>query len=208
MLQSRLPEIHKPPIILSNFTSILAQTGNLKADLDNFLKGRGRDSFLQELPLTLLLTSPVEAAAAGTKYNVPLINSLVLYVAASAISQNGSVQGKTPSIGGASLELFVKLSRDLDTEGRYLFFNAIANQLRYPNSHTHYLSCVLLNLFQASQDKEIVREQVTRVLIERLIVNKPHPWGLLITFIELIKNSTYDIWRHDFVRSSKEIEQL
>mmetsp|Transcript_26187 Transcript_26187/g.86121 ORF Transcript_26187/g.86121 Transcript_26187/m.86121 type:complete len:2355 (-) Transcript_26187:1156-8220(-) len=203
-----LPEIHKPPIILSNFTSILAQTGNLKSDLDNFLKGRGRDSFLQELPLTLLLTSPVEAAAAGTKYNVPLINSLVLYVAASAISQNGSVQGKTPSIGGASLELFVKLSRDLDTEGRYLFFNAIANQLRYPNSHTHYLSCVLLNLFQASQDKEIVREQVTRVLIERLIVNKPHPWGLLITFIELIKNSTYDIWRHDFVRSSKEIEQL
>ena len=50
--------------------------------------------------------------------------------------------------------------------------------------------------------------QVTRVLIERLIVNKPHPWGLLITFIELIKNPSYDFWRHDFVRSSKEIEQL
>jgi CCR4-NOT transcription complex subunit 1 len=39
-------------------------------------------------------------------------------------------------------------------------------------------------------------------------VNKPHPWGLLITFIELIKNPSYDFWRHDFVRSSKEIEQL
>ena len=26
-----------------------------------------------------------------------------------------------------------------------------------------------------------------RVLLERLIVNRPHPWGLLITFIELIK---------------------
>jgi CCR4-NOT transcription complex subunit 1 len=46
------------------------------------------------------------------------------------------------------------------------------------------------------------------VLIERLITNKPHPWGLLITFIELIKNPTYEFWRHDFVRSSKEIEQL
>ena len=35
--------------------------------------------------------------------------------------------------------------------------------------------------------QEIIQEQITRVLLERLIVNKPHPWGLLITFIELIK---------------------
>ena len=25
----------------------------------------------------------------------------------------------------------------VDMEGRYLFLNCIANQLRYPNSHTH-----------------------------------------------------------------------
>ena len=35
--------------------------------------------------------------------------------------------------------------------------------------------------------QEIIQEQITRVLLERLIVNRPHPWGLLITFIELIK---------------------
>lgn len=35
----------------------------------------------------------------------------------------------------------------MDTEGRYLFLNALANQLRYPNNHTHYFSCVLLYLF-------------------------------------------------------------
>ena len=50
--------------------------------------------------------------------------------------------------------------------------------------------------------------QITRVLIERLIVQKPHPWGLLVTLIELIKNPVYNIWQHSFVRSSKEIEQL
>ena len=33
-----------------------------------------------------------------------------------------------------------------------------------------------------------MQEQITRVLVERLIVHRPHPWGLLITFIELIKN--------------------
>ena len=92
-------------------------------------------------------------------------------------------------MGGASLDLFVFLSRELDYQGRYFLLNAIANQLRYPNSHTHYVSCLLLQLFLAAHDKEFVREQITRVLIERLIASKPHPWGLLVTFMELIKAS-------------------
>lgn len=45
--------------------------------------------------------------------------------------------------------------------GRYLFLNAIANQLRYPNSHTHYFSCVLLYLF-AEANTEAIQEQITR----------------------------------------------
>ena len=91
-----------------------------------------------------------------------------------------------PIAKSAPMDIFQYLVQDLDNEGRYLFLNAVANQLRYPNNHTHYFSCVLLYLFsEASQ--EIVQEQVTRVLLERLIVNRPHPWGLLITFIELIK---------------------
>ena len=47
-----------------------------------------------------------------------------------------------------------------------------------------------------------------RVLLERLIVNRPHPWGLLITFIELIKNPTFDFWNHEFVHCAPEIEKL
>ncbi|KAG8224062.1 hypothetical protein J437_LFUL001139 [Ladona fulva] len=90
---------------------------------------------------------------------------------------------------------------------RYLFLNAIANQLRYPNSHTHYFSCSLLYLF-AEANTEAIQEQITRVLLERLIVNRPHPWGLLITFIELIKNPTYKFWTHEFVHCAPEIEKL
>ena len=44
-------------------------------------------------------------------------------------------------------DIFQKLAADLDTEGRYLFLNALANQLRFPNNHTHYFSCILLYLF-------------------------------------------------------------
>eukprot|EP00285_Hemiselmis_virescens_P010077 CAMPEP_0173402176 /NCGR_PEP_ID=MMETSP1356-20130122/53121_1 /TAXON_ID=77927 ORGANISM="Hemiselmis virescens, Strain PCC157" /NCGR_SAMPLE_ID=MMETSP1356 /ASSEMBLY_ACC=CAM_ASM_000847 /LENGTH=728 /DNA_ID=CAMNT_0014362471 /DNA_START=1 /DNA_END=2184 /DNA_ORIENTATION=+ len=206
-----LPEITKPPAILSPFTQALAASP-LRPELDKFLKGRGSNGFLASLQQHLLLSSQAETAAAGTRYNTPLINSLVLHTAAHAISQNaaagGAQGGKSALTSGPSMEVFRKLCRDLDTEGRYLMLNAIANQLRFPNSHTHYFSCVLLALFQQSADHQIEREQITRVLIERLIVNKPHPWGLLITFIELIKNPTYDFWNHSFVRSSREIEQL
>ena len=46
-----------------------------------------------------------------------------------------------------------------------------------------------------------------RVLLERLIVNRPHPWGLLVTFIELIKNPQFKFWNHQFVRCAPEIEK-
>ena len=50
-----------------------------------------------------------------------------------------------------------------------------------PTGHDHLL------IVSTSVVQEIIQEQITRVLLERLIVNRPHPWGLLITFIELIK---------------------
>ena len=96
---------------------------------------------------------------------------------------------------------------NLDSEGRYFLLNAIANQLRYPNNHTHYFSCVLLYLF-AEATSEYIQEQVTRVLLERLIVHRPHPWGLLITFIELIKNPRYSFWSHGFTHCATEIERV
>lgn len=85
--------------------------------------------------------------------------------------------------------------------------NALANHLRYPNAHTHYFSCAVLTLFADANDERI-QEQITRVLLERLIVNRPHPWGLLITFIELIKNPRFSFWSHSFTRVAPEIERL
>lgn len=52
-----------------------------------------------------------------------------------------------------------------------------------PNLKKRYLSIYVLYYLM----QEMIQEQITRVLLERLIVNRPHPWGLLITFIELIK---------------------
>ena len=116
--------------------------------------------------------------------------------------------GENASIAqSASMLLFQQMVTEFEAEGRFLFLNAIANQLRYPNNHTHYFSCVLLYVF-AESSSEAVKEQITRVLLERLIVNRPHPWGLLISFIELIKNPRYSFWSHPFTRCAPEIERL
>jgi len=64
-------------------------------------------------------------------------------------------------------------------------------------------------LYLFSEAKNVgVKEQVTRVLLERLILHRPHPWGLLITFMELIKNQKYMFWSHPFTRCAHEIEKV
>lgn len=61
----------------------------------------------------------------------------------------------TTIVHSAHMDIFQNLAVDLDNEGRYLFLNAIANQLRYPNSHTHYFSCALLYLFVEANSEAI-----------------------------------------------------
>ncbi|XP_076649788.1 CCR4-NOT transcription complex subunit 1 isoform X4 [Halictus rubicundus] len=199
-----LPEIAHAPRVLTNFASMI-QPLSFKKELDSYLKARAPVTFLSELRSNLQVSQE-----AGVRYNSQLMNALVLYVGTQAIAFIRS-KGHTPNMStiahSAHMDIFQNLAVDLDTEGRYLFLNAIANQLRYPNSHTHYFSCTLLYLF-AEANTEAIQEQITRVLLERLIVNRPHPWGLLITFIELIKNPTYKFWTHEFVHCAPEMEKL
>ena len=205
-----LPEISQPPRILSNtiaaLTHTLSRSHNLRGEIDSYLATRQPPSFLAQLHSKLLVPSPTPGAA--PVYSARVINALVFYLGQQAIAMlQESSAAQSAVTHSAPMDIFQQLARDLEPEGRYLLLNAITNQLRYPNSHTHYFSCVLLYLF-AEAPHEAVQEQITRVLLERLIVHRPHPWGLLITFIELIKNPRYDFWSHSFTRCAKEIERL
>ncbi|KAM7508803.1 hypothetical protein LguiA_019256 [Lonicera macranthoides] len=178
-----LVEINQSPRVLSDVDAAL-KAKQMKNDVDEYLKTRQQgSSFVSELKQKLLLP-PSEAARSGTRYNVPLINSLVLYVGMQAIQQ---LQARTPPhqqtfggnvplpvfLVGAALDIFQTLIVDFDTEGRYLFLNAIANQLRYPNTHTHYFSFVILYLFTESH-----------------------------------QNPRYNFWSRSFTRCAPEIEKL
>ena len=132
-----------------------------------------------------------------------------------ASASSGSSPGAPPAlppppnspIASRATELLTELASQADPEARYALLNALANQLRFPNSHTHYFSCLLLSLFGDGRAPGL-QEAVTRVLLERLVVNRPHPWGLLITFLELIKNPRYAFWGHPFTRCAAEVERL
>jgi CCR4-NOT transcription complex subunit 1 len=196
-----------PPFVPENIAELLPEP--VRNDVEAvMLKQAPAPACLQALRPRLTLPSP-ETVARGTRYNVPLLNALVFYLGVRSVQLNPPSEGMTPQLAGTpAAELMLALLRELDTEGRYLLLNAAANHLRYPNAHTHYFSCMILHCFDHSTGNEIVKEQITRVLLERLVVNRPHPWGLLITFIELIKNPRYTFWQHAFTRVAPEIERL
>ena len=134
----------------------------LKTDLDLYIRSRAPVTFLSDLR-SYLQTSPDP----GCHYNIQLMNALVMYVGTLGIQALKHLR-LIPSLNtllhtshNAHSDIFQSLVVDLDSEGRYLFINAVANQLRYPNSHTHYFGCALLNLFSVA-NTEAIQEQITR----------------------------------------------
>lgn len=102
---------------------------------------------------------------------------------------------------------YKKMLNFLEAESKYILLLTLSDQLRYPNKHTHYFSCLMLSIFADTTDV-YVKELITRVLLGRLIAHKPHPWGVMITFIELVKNARFKFWSYDFTRSTAEIEKM
>jgi CCR4-NOT transcription complex subunit 1 len=223
-----LPEIGHSPRILTDFIGILNERG-LRPRLDAYLTTKQPLDFPEQLVQALTVSS---SPVGGGSLHPLLTVCVVMYAASYGINQ---LQQKVPITQGTPMDLWRHIVTSVDPESRYAFLNILGNQLRYPNSHTHYFSCVLLNLFAESAGigGEIVQEQITRVLLERLIVHRPHPvspvfssilslispyltlslpplsqWGLLVSFIELIKNPRYNFWSRPFVKCAPEIEKV
>ncbi|OAD02750.1 Not1 transcription factor, partial [Mucor lusitanicus CBS 277.49] len=194
-----IPESAEEPVFDQSYADVLDVHG-FRAKIDAFVDNKDT-SFFQ------VLDSQINAAATTTtseheadSHNADVLCAFVLYIGAKSAARCKDVAiAETPAVMA-----YNHLLSTLDSEGRYTLLSAIADHLRYPNSHTCFFSAAFLHLF--SRQSEAVKEQVTRVLLERLIVNRPHPWGLLASFIELIKDPTF--WDHEFIRCSPDIERL
>jgi CCR4-NOT transcription complex subunit 1 len=151
-----LNDISIPPTISFHY-SMNIQPGKFKFNLDSYLRTRSPVTFLSELRSYLQ-----HGSDPGSHYNIRMLNALVLYVATQALATLNNKQPLMSSITHtAHMDIFQNLAVDLDTEGRYLFLNAMANHLRYPNTHTHYFSYTILYLF-AEANSEALQEQIVR----------------------------------------------
>lgn len=183
-----LPEISQPPRILTDHMAPLIERG-IRQRLDSYISTK------QPADLPSILVAFIQPT--GSNFSIPLLTSVIVYVGSQAILQ---LQTKVPLQNSPSMEIFRFLINSFDAEGRYYLFNVMANQLRYPNSHTHYFSCVLLWLFSES-DSEYLQEQITRVLLERLIVHRPHPVSFYFYSHCHLINSMLTCITHSFIHS-------
>ncbi|KAK1143013.1 CCR4-NOT core subunit cdc39 [Aspergillus melleus] len=210
----RLEEMREAPRIAGD-TAAPLQQANIKSVVDNALQSSTTsESIVQQICDAIYDPSSKETGLfyAPVNVNVVLVNALVLYIGQGAVSANAP-KGNTRAAfdNSAHSALLERLAKILRPEARYYLLSAMANQLRYPNSHTYLFSFAILRLFGADnseQDETDIRQQIIRVLLERLIVHRPHPWGLIITLQELLQNRSYTFFRLPFIQAAPEIGRL
>ncbi|KAJ4332039.1 CCR4-NOT core subunit cdc39 [Didymella glomerata] len=208
----RLENNLQAPVIRTDIVEILSKAG-IKSNVDNLLKAM--EPKAQDIRKVCDAIYFPQAKESGfelvpTTADPALIHALVLYIGVATL---GTETAKAPLFDedSAAARLMVRLVKDLHPEAKFHFISAIANQLRYPNTHTHFFSYALLHLFGPPNDDEEVLEiqqTITRVLLERLLVHRPHPWGLIITLLEILKNRIYAFWDLPFVKAAPEVERL
>ena len=147
---------------------------------------------------------------APIQVNDTLLNAMLLYI----VHQDEMPdRRRAPIFTANSRQAFLmdRLMEKLSPEARYYFIGAIANQLRYPNSHTVYFCYALFHLFRAGQNDQMssdIQMQIMRVLMERYVAHRPHPWGLIVALLELFKNRDYRLWDLPFMKALPDVSRL
>ncbi|EXJ83029.1 hypothetical protein A1O3_06846 [Capronia epimyces CBS 606.96] len=188
----RLDEMKRHPILAHDY-DIPLEREQLKDIIAEVLhKTVDVEVALKVINAALQAEQPQSSALAPIK-SIEFINALVPYVGQDAL--NSSPGRFEPS--STQVVLLTKLAASLSLENRYLLINAIADQVRYPNSHTDFFCKLMLHLWglgTMDEQQREVREQICRVVYERLTVARPHVWGMTILFLELQQNATYGFW--------------
>ncbi|GME73217.1 unnamed protein product [Ambrosiozyma monospora] len=208
----RLPEITSIPEIAVDPQQVLLEFG-IKKSVENYLR-IPTSSLLKQILPALEAKETIAQLGIGykeTSFSVRLINALVLQVGISA-TEGRPRDSLAFHHKSSQVTLLSSIMQEGPVELQFLLMQAVVNNLRYPNAHTHWFSCVVLHFFGSNNlwgDKKLnIQQLITRVLLERMICNKPHPWGLMITFTELMKNSDYSFFDLPFTKETPEFEKL
>ncbi|KAI8060469.1 CCR4-Not complex component, Not1-domain-containing protein [Gongronella butleri] len=152
------------------------------------------DAFNLLMTRLLALMKPLDVA---NQQGTQLLAALVLYLGHKTMQRNPDFDPN-----GFALKAFQWLVRHMDDQGRFVLVGCLVDHLRYPSSHTYFFTMVLLHLYEMPA----IAESIVRVLLERLLVHRPHPWGVQVLYYKLTTENAF--WQQEFVHSSSRIQQL
>lgn len=98
-----------------------------------------------------------------------------------------------------------------DHLGQYYLLSVVADQLRYPSAHTYFYISFMLYLFVFTariETRNSIPDRIGRVLLERIIVQRPHPFGLIVCFVELMEDQQYEFWHQPFAQAPGELHGI
>lgn len=193
-----LPDCESMPPVYYAPMEDLHKVG-LKKLIENFLRIPA-PALMRSIYGGVKLNHPKDVVEFGfdtVHFNVKLINALVLHVAISAAEDHVPNSNRTFNAKSSHASLLVDLLNHGNMEFKYHLLGAIVNQLRYPNFHTQWFVSLTTRLFtqealwQTPEVHQQILEILMRVLIERHLVNKPHPWGLSLVLTQLFSSENF-----------------
>jgi len=66
---------------------------------------------------------------------------------------------------------------------------------------------MLTHLFTEIKDDSF-KEVTIKVLLERVLCHRPHPWGIVMTIIELLRDPKCEVMNNKFMRTFPEISAI
>ena len=199
----RLEEVRRAPRICGDYVSPLL-SANIKVALDISL----RSVSLELESISHIINALYIREGKDSNVDSQLLHSIILYIGQSAVGTAGQRGSPTFLSDSPQASLLHTLFRDLRADARFFMICSIVNQLRWPNAHTLYFAYALLHLFSiepANQELWETRQQIIAVLLDRIHAVLPHPWGLVVVLLELLKNPAYNFWALPFVKNSPQV---
>ncbi|KAI0877410.1 Not1-domain-containing protein [Hypoxylon argillaceum] len=138
-----------------------------------------------------------------------LIDDIVEYIG-DHVATRARQAGPLFAHGSSDIATLSLLVHELSPEGRYYLLSSIIDRLRSPGPPTEYFTRVILDLFgQDINDPEEadIRQQIVRILLERLAGFWPQPWGLMTVILELTKDQKYLFFEQPFIKADRDIAE-
>lgn len=207
----RAKDIKTHPGLVDEATAVLRDCGILTV-VDHVLQNGPAEDTLAQIAHTMTHSMPKETTYGHVSVaaNAQVIGAVVVYAGQHGANRAAQRPSSTATVSEPDMSMLSLLVHELPPEARYYLVCSMVNQLRFPNAHTDFFCQVILYMFGKDlndPEESEIRQDITRVLLERLVGFWPQPWGLVYTILELVKNEKYMFFDLPFVKSTPEVAE-